>query len=125
MQHPRVRHHTNDAYLESIRTAGRINASRGWGNVATGVHVEVEPFGTTKPWRRGYSSPKADFGLVENGAFVEFDAPPGMVPTPYQGPRNSAIIPTSGNQPFSLTGLNPVFVKVRRHFWEFWRTKAE
>jgi hypothetical protein len=125
MHRPRVRHHTDDASLDGIKAAGTIAPSRGWGSVAIGVHVEVEPFGTTRPFRPGQSSPKADLGLLEDGAFVEFDAPPGMVPSPHLGPRNSAIIPTPVNQPFSLAGLNPVFVKVRRHWWEFWRTKAE
>jgi hypothetical protein len=116
MQPPRVRHHTSDANLERIKATGAIHASRSWGHVATGVHVEIEPFGTTRPFRRGYSSPKADFGLVEDGAFVEFDAQSGMVPTPNLGPRNSAIIPIPANQSLSLAGMNPVFVKVRRHW---------
>ncbi len=63
-------------------------------------------------------------GGVEEGAFVEFDAPPGMVPT-LIGVRNTAIIPTTIDGPFSITGLNPRFVKVRRAWWEFWRTKPE
>jgi hypothetical protein len=33
-------------------------ASRGWGDVFTGVHVEVEPFGTTKPFREGHAKPE-------------------------------------------------------------------
>ena len=121
----RVRHHTSDADLEKIKACAAITPSRGWEDIATGVHVEVEPFGTTRPFREGHSSPKADLGLVEGGAFVEFDAPPDMVPTANLGPRNTAIIPVPMDQPFSLHGLNAVYVKVRRHWWEFWRTPFE
>ncbi len=117
----RVRHHTDDAGLESIRAQGAINPSRGSSGVEFGVHVEVEPFGTTRP---GLEGPKTQTGAVQGGAYVEFDAPPEMVPT-LIGVRNTAIIPTTIDDPFSLEGLNPRFVKVRRDWWEFWRTKPE
>ncbi len=83
-----------------------------------GVHVEVEPFGSAKPGKTG---PREETGAVKGGAFVEFDAPPGIVRTPMLGPRNTAIIPTPVDQPLSLTGLNPRYVKVRRRFWQIWR----
>jgi hypothetical protein len=111
--------------LQGIKAAGAIRTSRGWGSVATGVHVEVEPFGTTNPSRPGRPSPKADLGIPANGAFVEFDAPADLVPTPGIGPRNTATIPTAPDQALPLEGLNPVFVKVRRHWWEFWRAIPE
>jgi len=59
-------------------------------------------------------------GCAEEGAYVEFDAPPGLV-SYVCGPRNTAIIPA--DKPLALHGLNPAFVKVRRYWWEFWRTK--
>ena len=83
--------------------------------------MEVEPFGTTRP---GLGGPKTQMGSYGEEAFVEFDAPPGMVLTGV-GPRHTAIIPTPDLEPFSLQGLNPRFVKVRRYLWEFWRTKPE
>jgi hypothetical protein len=86
--------------------------------------VEVEPFGTTRPFREGRPSPKADMGLVQDGAFVEFDVSAQQVMILYRcGPRNTAVLLT--DIPLSLEGLNPRFVRVRRAFWEFWRTKAE
>jgi hypothetical protein len=63
-------------------------------------------------------------GSYGEGALVEFDAPAAMVATRV-GPRNTAIIPTAGNRPFSLQGLNARFIEVRCYWWEFWRTKAE
>jgi hypothetical protein len=124
MRRPRVRHHTSDASLEQIRVEGAIRVSRGWEGSGLGVHVEVEPFGTTRPFREGKPSPKADMGLVQDGAFVEFDAPAHLIMMPYRcGQRNAAVILTE--VPLSLAGLNSRFVKVRRAFWEFWRNKAK
>jgi hypothetical protein len=61
---------------------------------------------------------------MKNGAFVEFDIPadPPLVPYKYSV-RNTAIIVTG--QPLPLGGLQPAFVKVRRHWWEFWRSPSE
>jgi hypothetical protein len=98
-----------------------INPSRGSAGVEAGVHVEVEPFGTTRP---GVDGPHDQLASYGEGAFVEFDAPPAMVPTQI-GSRNTAIIPTTVTEPLLLEGLNPHFVKVRWHYWEFWRTKPE
>jgi hypothetical protein len=112
---PRVRHHTTDAGLDGIRARGSIEAARGWGAIPTGVHVEVEPFGRARPGRGG---PKAEMGCAGEGAYVEFDAPPNMVAYSC-GPRNTAVIPTEG--PLPLVGRGPVFVRVRRYPWEFWR----
>ena len=125
MRRLHVRHQTSDFYLEQIEADMAINPGRGWGDFETAVNVEVEPFGTTRPFQWGRHSPKADLGIVENGAFVEFDAPANLVRVPGISPRNIAIIPTAPDQPLRLEGLNPTFVKVRRHFWELWRTKAE
>jgi hypothetical protein len=118
---PRVRHHTDDAGLESIRARQAILPGRGVEGIEAGVHVEVEPFGTTRP---GLNGPKAETGSIAESAFVEFDAPKGMFPRKI-GPRNTAIIPTPDFEPLSLRGLNARFVKVRRFWWEFWRTRAE
>lgn len=115
----RVRHHTNDAGLAAIRASGHITLARGWGQVAAGVHVEVEPFGTARPGRGG---PADDMGCAAEGAYVEFDAPPRLFPY-VCGPRRTAVIPA--DRPLSLLGLNPRFVKVKRYWWEFWRTKAD
>jgi hypothetical protein len=69
----RVRHHTDDAGLRGIRATGGILASRGWGAIESGVHVEVQPFGTPTPATRpGQASPKNDLGCCTDGAFVEF-----------------------------------------------------
>ena len=52
-------------------------------------------------------------GSWGRSAYVEFDLPPGSVPT-YIGPRNTAKIPTAdANAPLSLDGLRPVF----RRLW--------
>ena len=120
----RVRHHTDDAGLEKIRARGAIMAGRGWGNIAAGVNVEVEPFGTTRPSTPGRPGPKADLGCAGEGAYVEFDAPPQLVATANVGPRNTGLIPLLAGQLFSLHGVNPVYVKVRLHWWQFWRTRA-
>jgi hypothetical protein len=124
MRRSRVRHHTSDANLDQIRVQGVIYVSRGWGTSGLGIHVEVEPFGTTRPFREGKSSPKVDLGLVEDGAFIEFDVPDHLVLLRYScGARNAGIILTE--QPLELARLEPKFVKVRRAFWEFWRTRVE
>ncbi len=97
--------------------------SRGWGT-PFGVHVEIQPFGTTRPFRPGKPSPKNELGIKQDGAFVEFDVPGDfrLVEYVFQE-RNVAIILT--DQPLSLEGLNPVFVKVRYWPWEFWRSRPE
>src|SRR5262245_10100503 len=105
---PRVRHHTNDAGLKEIRRKPALVPGRGWGIIEIGVHVEVEPFGTTRPSRPGRAGPKDDLGSNHEGAFVEFDAPPAMVRY-VCGRRNTAVIPVSSGQVFSLQGLNPEF----------------
>src|SRR5262249_15143642 len=99
--------------------------SRGWANVARGIHVEIEPFGTTRPFRKeGRSCLQNDLAIKKNGAYVEFDVPPGIDMLEYScGSRKTALVPT--DQPLSLEGLNPVFVKVPRYFWEWWRAKPE
>jgi hypothetical protein len=122
MRPGRVRHHTNDFGLQGIRGKNAIDTSRGWGNIAVGVHVEVEPFGTTRPSTPARPGPKGDFGCEGEGAYVEFDAPPGIVCYSC-GQRNSGFIPVS--EPLSLVGLNPRFVKVRCHWYEFWRQRPE
>jgi hypothetical protein len=118
---PRVRHHTDDEGLEGIRAAMAINPSRGSAGAEAGVHVELEPYGSPRPGREG---PRETMGCVRDGAFVEFDAPLGMLRT-YVGIRNTAIIPTPIDEPFALKGRNVQFVRVRRHFWEFWRSKPQ
>jgi hypothetical protein len=116
---PRVRHHTDDGGLARIQASGVINPSRGWGLIESGVHVEVESFGQARP---GLGGPKSEMGTAAEGAFVEFDAPVGMVAY-VCGPRNTAIIPTSG--PFSIHGLSPIFVKVRGSWWQLWRPTVD
>jgi hypothetical protein len=118
----RVRHHTNDEGMEKIRKTNTIVPGRGWGSVETGVHVEVEPFGSARPAPTG--GPRADLGCGKEGAFVEFDAPERIV-LYFCGPRNTAVIPVPTDQTLSLNGLNPAFVKVRIHWWQFWRTTVE
>jgi len=119
----RARHHTNAEGLEGIRADNSIQFARGWGNIATGVHVEVEPFGTAIPPREeGQSSPRNDMGCAGERAFVEFDAPQEMVRYSC-GSRNTGIIPS--DRGMDLTGRNAVFVQVRRFWWEFWRTSID
>jgi hypothetical protein len=120
----RVRHHTDDAGLRNIRAAGAIRSSRGWGTIASGVHVEVEPFGSTAPSRPGRPGPRSDLGCEKDGAYVEFDAPEGLIRY-VCGPRNSGIIPVPAEEILSLAGLNPMFVWVRRHWWQLWRTRTK
>lgn len=116
----RVRHHTNDAGLEAIRQSGGIKASRGWLGAATGVHVEVEPFGSVCRSGIGNHGPKDDLGCAGEGAFLEFDAPESLIEY-YCGPRNAGIIPFPLGQLFLLEALNPKFVMARMYFWQFWR----
>jgi hypothetical protein len=119
-----VRHHTSDEGLDGIRRDGAIRPSRGWPDDARGVHVEIEPFGTTRPTWRGRRGPKADLGIQVDGAYVEFDVPTMGRLVPYScGPRKTALLVT--DRPLHLTDLNPVFVRVRRHWWEFWRCRPE
>jgi hypothetical protein len=100
--------------MKGIQRDGAINPARG---EPLGVHVETEPFGTTKPGRGG---PAAETGAAREGACVEFDLPDYAIPT-HVGPRNTAVIPTP--DPLPLEGLNPRFVLVRRwrNLWYFWR----
>lgn len=120
----RVRHHTGDARLDRIKADNAIAPSRGWVFTRFGVHVEMPPFGTTRPERRGHRSPKADLGIEQDAAFVEFDLPADAIVEVYScGPRKTAVIVT--DKALTLAGLNSVFVKVRRHWWEFWRTRPE
>lgn len=93
-------------------------------NIPSGVHVEFEPFGTTRPGREGRPGPKDDLGAEGEEAYVEFDAPPDMVRY-YCGPRNTAIVPLDFDSCLSLEGRNAVYVKVRQRCWQFWRTRAE
>jgi hypothetical protein len=115
---PRVRHHTDDHGLMGIRAKNAIDPARGVGHIEAGVHVELEPFGSPLPGREG---PKSQMGCDAESAYVEFVAPPEMVRTNI-GVRNTAMIARRINEPLSLGGLNPRFVKVRRHWWEFWRS---
>ena len=87
--------------------------------------MEIEPFGTTRPHRKdGVSSPQNDLSLPEDGAYVEFDVPEGVEILIYSySPRHTALIPTDG--PLYLESLNPAYVKVRRRWWQFWRTRPE
>jgi hypothetical protein len=100
----RVRHHSNDRGLNAIRDANAITSGRGWGPVATGVHVEVEPFASACPSTTG--GPKADLGCNKEGAFVGFDAPENMLHY-HCGPRNSAVIPVPLDETLCLNGLKP------------------
>jgi hypothetical protein len=83
-----------------------------------GVHLEVEPFGSTVP---GLGGPRAETGAAHEGAFVEIDLPENSVPYPHIGPRNNVVVPT--DKPLPIDGLNSTFVKVRRwwNLWYFWR----
>jgi hypothetical protein len=100
--------------MRGIQKDGAINPARG---DPPGVHVETEPFGTTKPGRGG---PAAETGAASEGAHVEIDLPDDAIPT-YVGPRNTAVIPTA--DPLLIKNLNPRFVRVRRwwNLWYFWR----
>ena len=55
---------------------------------------------------------------------MEFDEPENLLVVPYvYCVRNTAIIVT--DQALDLLPLQPRFVKVRRHWWQFWRSKPE
>jgi len=121
----RVRHHTDDRGLEGIRSQGAIHVSRGWANTPTGVHVELGPFGSTRRSFQGGTGPINQMMCHAEGAYVEFDAPPSVILYSC-GTRNTGIIPA--DDPFPIAELNPVYVKVRkvrRYWWEFWRTRPE
>ena len=119
---PRVRHHTDDVGSEQIRRSASILPARGIEGVDAGVHVEVEPFGSARP---GLAGPQAELGSFAGGAFVEFDSADNMVLRTAISPRNVGMIPTGADQPFSLVGRNPRYVRVRRYWWELWRTRME
>ena len=128
---PRVRHHTSDECLDRIQADQAIYPGRP--SLVTGqpcIHVEIEPFGPTTPTPANYpypGRPKTDLGLREDGSYIEFDLPyhlPFFNTTGgFLGPRHTGEIIT--DSPLSLTELNPVFVRVRRKWYEWWRTKAE
>jgi hypothetical protein len=113
----RARHHTDVAGMRGIQRDGAINPARADPPVDTGVHVETQPFGPTKP---GLGGPKAETGAASEGAYVEIDLPSSAVPTDV-GPRNTAVIPAS--KPLPIGDLNPTFSPVRRwwNLWYFWR----
>src|SRR5260370_37048269 len=112
MRRPRVRHHTNDAGLAGIMADSAIDFGRGLTDNQFGVHVEVQPFATTRPFRKGHSSPQADLGIVEDGAYVEVDMPADRpIVTCWCGPRDTAIIITK--VPWFLSGCNAESVKLR------------
>ena len=120
-----MRHHTDDEGLAGIKAEGAIHVSRGWGlpggrgEVEWGVHVEVEPFGTAIS---GANGPIASMSTAGEGAYVEFDLPVDRVIIQYKNRyRNMAVIATRIDEPLSLEGLNPSFVRVQRHWWQFWR----
>ena len=121
MQPKRVRHHTNDEGLRGIQRTGAIKPARGDVGFAVGIHVEVEPFGTTRP---GQDGPLAQLASAGEGAYVEFDAPPSMIRTNV-GPRNTGLIRTTEDEPYPLQGLNPFYVRVRWYKIQFWRKRWE
>jgi RHS repeat-associated protein len=108
----RVRHHTDASALAAIEGRGAIIPSARTG----AVDVEVAAFG---PARTAAAELGAAAGRPPSvPAFVEFDAPTGLVRTyaVTNYPRNTGTIPTNG--PLRLTGLNPKFVVV--NWWKFW-----
>jgi hypothetical protein len=107
MQPKRVRHHTDDEGLEGIRRMEALKPARGSLGFTAGVHVEVEPFGAARP---GIGGPAKELGAFKEGAYVEFDAPPTMLPNPLIGQRNAAFIPIAPDEVFYLRGLNPRYV---------------
>lgn len=78
--------------------------------------MEYEPFGSVLPGPGRHLSPANRLGAAGDGAYVEFDQPAGTEAHPEKG-GNCALIPCSGK--FSLHGLNPKFVIVKR-WWMFW-----
>lgn len=117
MKRTRVRHHTDARGLEAIRAEESIDVARGWGMIETGIHVEIEPFGAPEP---GLGGPIGEMGSHKEGAYVEFDAPEGIIRYTC-GLRNTAIIPVPPDQKFSLRGLNAVYIRVRKSWWKFWK----
>lgn len=109
---PRCRHHTDPKGLDGIKKDNAIDPARG---EPVGVHVEVEPFGSARPYPR-YFGPAAQTGAKGGSAYVEFDLPRNAIPTRV-GARNTAVIPT--DQPLSLAGRHPVFVRLK--WWQFWK----
>ena len=100
--------------MRRIRRIGAIYPARG---DPPGVHVEIEPFGPTKPGRGG---PAAETGSAAEGAYVKIDMPGNAVRTDV-GPRHTAVI--SALDPLPIGPLQPKFVQVRRwwNLWYFWR----
>lgn len=108
----RVRHHTSDGGLAGIRRDMAIRTSRGWMNIEAGVHVELEPFGSTKPSRKNEpGGPSNELRAAGDGAYVEFDAPDSLIDY-YCGPRLSGIIPIAVGEMLAIADLHPEFVKV-------------
>jgi len=117
----RGRHHTDLEGLKAIRRDQAIKPGRADDPPVPGgigVHLEVEPFGSTVPGRGG---PLAQTGAAAEGAFVEIDLPDHVIPYLPIGPRKTVVIPT--DKPLPLAGLNPKFVRVRRwwNLWYLWR----
>ncbi len=112
MRRARCRHHTDRQGLRGIKRDNAIEPARG---EPVGVHVEIEPFGTARPYPE-YSSPARQTGAKGGGAYVEFDLPDNAVRI-VVGPRNTAVIPSE--VPLPLAGRHAVFVMVR--WWQFWR----
>jgi hypothetical protein len=90
-----------------------VHLSRG-----EGIYVERQPFGSPYPGFSGRNGPFTRLSAAGEGAHVEFDEPPNIVPTPESG-GTGAKIPCTG--PFTLRGLNPEFVIVKR-WWLCWMT---
>ena len=113
----RARHHTDVEGLRRIRRQRAIQPARADVPVNWGVHVETEPFGSTKP---GLGGPRAETGAYREGAYVEFDLPAAAIVT-HVGPRHTTVIPTF--EPLQIDNLDPtyVFVKQGWNLWYFWR----
>jgi len=106
------RHHTDRKGLHAIQRDNAIKPARG---EPAGVHVEVEPFGTARPFPE-HDGPARQTGAKAGEAYVEFDLPDNAVRT-VVGPRHTAVIPTE--HPLPLEGRHAVFVIVR--WWQFWK----
>lgn len=100
-QPARVRHHTSSENAKSILGQGQINPTRPPYGHNPGVFVEQQPFGNP-------ATGKARLGSANDGAYVEFDAPPNMVNLPQGG-----FIPTEG-MPLNISTLNPQMRNVRK-----------
>jgi hypothetical protein len=117
---PRCRHHTDNTGLASIKHDMAINPGRAQCPGGSGVNVEIEPFGPTRP---GLNSAAREVGAAKpkGTAYVEFDLPGDAVPDPIPvGPRNTASLPTQ--KPLSIKDFHPRFVRVRQwwNLWYFW-----